>query len=206
MSLLGHQKRRPLASDRRDSVSNELKAVLISEACRLRMTDLTNEEVTMADVSSAVSMTHVPWNKGKTIGAKPPLRTKHVGLSGPSFRSKVAFGTLRSSTSPSVASSVVAISSPSKLMMSRRVAMPRIERLSGKRRPVKFELTEATRRAVDGYVRTANRRPGSCLLAGRRKPDGSLTTPSMHGISGFPALAWTRTYSGRASCAEQKLH
>jgi hypothetical protein len=28
----------------------------------------------------------VPWNKGKLIGAKLPLRAKHVGRSGPSCR------------------------------------------------------------------------------------------------------------------------
>ena len=32
----------------------------------------------MIDVSSVVSTKHIPWNKGKLIGAKPPLRPKHV--------------------------------------------------------------------------------------------------------------------------------
>ena len=43
-------------------------------------------------------------------------------------------------------------------------------------RPVKFELTEATRQAVDDHLRTAGRRSGTYLFAGRRKPDGNLTT------------------------------
>jgi hypothetical protein len=38
------------------------------------------EEVIMADVSSTSENVskHVSWNKGKIIGAKPPLRPKHV--------------------------------------------------------------------------------------------------------------------------------
>jgi hypothetical protein len=32
----------------------------------------------MTDVTDAVSAKHIPWNKGKIIGAKPPLRPKHV--------------------------------------------------------------------------------------------------------------------------------
>ena len=32
----------------------------------------------MTDVSSTISTKHIPWNKGKIIGAKPPLRPKHV--------------------------------------------------------------------------------------------------------------------------------
>lgn len=32
----------------------------------------------MTDVSSAISTNHIAWNKGKIIGAKPPLRPQHV--------------------------------------------------------------------------------------------------------------------------------
>lgn len=35
---------------------------------------------------------------------------------------------------------------------------------------------EATRQAVDDYVQIANRKSGSWLFAGRRQPDGGLTT------------------------------
>jgi hypothetical protein len=38
------------------------------------------EEVTMTEVSSTIESVpkHVPWNKGKIGGAKPPLRPNHV--------------------------------------------------------------------------------------------------------------------------------
>jgi integrase len=42
-------------------------------------------------------------------------------------------------------------------------------------RPVRFELTEVTRQALDDYARASGRRPGQCLFPGRRGPD-HLTT------------------------------
>ena len=33
-------------------------------------------------------------------------------------------------------------------------------------RPVRFELTEQTRQAVDGYIRTAGKKPGEFLFTG----------------------------------------
>jgi integrase len=43
-------------------------------------------------------------------------------------------------------------------------------------RPVRFELTEVTRQALDDYLRASGRRPGQCLSLGRRGPDQHLTT------------------------------
>jgi integrase len=43
-------------------------------------------------------------------------------------------------------------------------------------RPVRFELTEVTRQALDDYLRTSGRRPGQCLFLGRCGPDQHLTT------------------------------
>ena len=43
-------------------------------------------------------------------------------------------------------------------------------------RPVRFELTEATRQAVDDYVRAAGKKPGEYLFTGRGGPARSLTT------------------------------
>jgi hypothetical protein len=48
----------------------------------------------MADSSSSSDnlAKRVPWNKGKVVGATPPLRPSTSGRSGPSFRSKAGFG------------------------------------------------------------------------------------------------------------------
>jgi integrase len=43
-------------------------------------------------------------------------------------------------------------------------------------RPVKFEISETTRQAVDDYLRISGKRPGDYLFAGRRGPDRALTT------------------------------
>ena len=43
-------------------------------------------------------------------------------------------------------------------------------------RPVRFELTEVTRQAVDDYLRVSGRKEGQCLFPGRRGPDAHLTT------------------------------
>ena len=39
-------------------------------------------------------------------------------------------------------------------------------------RPVRFELTEPTRQALDDYLRVADRKPGEYLFPGRRNSDG----------------------------------
>lgn len=55
-----------------------------------------------------------------------------------------------------------------------------IERASVRQRktghPVKFELTDQTREAVDAYVKVARRRPGDFLFPSRRRPDRPMTT------------------------------
>jgi integrase len=43
-------------------------------------------------------------------------------------------------------------------------------------RPVRFELTEATRQAVDDYVKATGKRPGDYLFTGRHGLNRCLTT------------------------------
>jgi integrase len=43
-------------------------------------------------------------------------------------------------------------------------------------RPVRFELTEVTRQALDDYLRISSRKVGQCLFPGRGAPDRHLTT------------------------------
>jgi integrase len=43
-------------------------------------------------------------------------------------------------------------------------------------RPVRFELSEQTRQAVDDYLRATGKRPGEFLFTGRRGPDRNMTT------------------------------
>ena len=43
-------------------------------------------------------------------------------------------------------------------------------------RPVRFELSEQTRQAVDDYLKASGKRPGDFLFTGRCGPDRSMTT------------------------------
>jgi integrase len=49
-------------------------------------------------------------------------------------------------------------------------------RLKKTGRPVRFELTEQTRQAVDDYVRAAAKKPGEFIFTGRRGSGRSVTT------------------------------
>ena len=80
------------------------------------------------------STRRLPWNKGKLIGAKPPLRPSHVW----SIRTKLQMADrkrdLALSTSPSTASFGAVTSSPCASTTWRRADMPWIGRPSVRRR------------------------------------------------------------------------
>ena len=42
--------------------------------------------------------------------------------------------------------------------------------------PVRFELTEQTRQAVDDYLRASGKKPGEFMFTGCRAPERSMTT------------------------------
>jgi len=44
------------------------------------------------------------------------------------------------------------------------------------RRPVKFELTEQTRQAVEDYLRASGKKPGEVMFSGRRQGDHCMKT------------------------------
>lgn len=134
----------------------------------------------MADilsVSPAVSK-RTPWNKGKIVGAKPPLRPKHVW----SIRTKLQVeGRMRDLALFNVAidsklrgCDVVALKvddvAPGGYAADRASVR---QKKTG--RPVKFELTELTRQAIDDYLRVTSRKSGEYLFTGRRLT-GHMTT------------------------------
>ena len=135
----------------------------------------------MTEVLSTVERAskHVPWNKGKIIGAKPPLRPKHVW----SIRTKLQVeGRLRDLALFNVAidsklrgCDVVALKvddiAPSGYSADRASVR---QKKTG--RPVKFELTESTRQAVDDYLKATGKKAGEYLFTGRRRPNCNLTT------------------------------
>jgi integrase len=115
-----------------------------------------NEEHVIPDTSR-----RQPWNKGKLIGAKPPLRPKHVW----SIRTKLQVGgRARDLAMFNLAidsklrgCDVVALKvedvAPSGFTVDRATVR---QKKTG--RPVRFELTEQTRQSVDEYMKATNNR------------------------------------------------
>jgi integrase len=120
-----------------------------------------------------------PWNKGKFTGAKPPLRPKHVW----SIRSKLQ----AEKRTRDLAMFNLAIDS--KLRACDVVAL-KIEdiapngyaadraniRQKKTGQPVRFEMTEQTRQAVDEYLRVSRKRPGQLMFNSRLGADRGMTT------------------------------
>jgi integrase len=119
------------------------------------------------------------WNKGKLIGAKPPLRPKHVW----SIRTKLQVeGRTRDLAMFNLAidsklrgCDVVALKiediAPSGYAIDRATVR---QKKTGQ--PVKFELTEQTRQAIDDYLRAVGKKPGQFLFSGRGGPGRCMTT------------------------------
>ena len=95
-----------------------------------------------------------PWKKGKLIVQKPPLRPIDSKLRG---------------------CDVVALRvedvAPSGYAVDRATVR---QKKTG--RPVRFELTEQTRQAVDDYIKAAGKKPGEFLFSGRGDHNRCMTT------------------------------
>src|SRR6202048_599448 len=119
------------------------------------------------------------WNKGKLIGAKPPLRPKHVW----SIRTKLQIqGRTRDLAMFNLAidsklrgCDVVALKvediAPHGYAVDRATVR---QRKTGQ--PVRFEVTEQTRQAVDDYIRVTGKKSGEFLFVSRRRGLGRCMT------------------------------
>jgi integrase len=120
-----------------------------------------------------------PWNKGKLIGAKPPIRAKHVW----SIRTKLQIeGRVRDLAMFNLAidsklrgCDVVNLKvedvTPHGQVVDRATVL---QKKTGQL--VRFELTEQTREAVDAYIKVVRSKPGQFLFLGRRGSDRAITT------------------------------
>ena len=116
-----------------------------------------------------------PWNKGRLIGAKPPFRQKHVWAIHtmlqvePSKRDLAMFNLaidskLRGCDVVSIRVDDVA---PNGYAVDRATVR---QRKTG--RPVRFELTEHTRQAIDNYLKVSRKKPGEFLFTGPKSGRG----------------------------------
>ena len=134
-------------------------------------------EVHQGLIAPAPSLT--PWNKGKLIGAKPPLWPKHVW----SIRTKLQI------EGRTLDLALFNLAIDSKLRGCDVVAL-RVEdvapngyaiaratvRQKKTDRPVRFELPDQTRQAIDSYLKAASKKPGELLFTSRRRPGKGMTT------------------------------
>jgi integrase len=120
----------------------------------------------------------IPWNKGKLTGAKPPLQPKHVW----SIRTKLQM----TDRKRDLALFNLAIDSKLRgcdvVVLKVEDIAPHgyaVDRATVRQkktgRPVRFELTEQTRQALDDYLSVANRKRGDFLFAAQRQPSRSLS-------------------------------
>ena len=122
---------------------------------------------------------HVPWNKGKLTGSKPPLRPKHVWA----IRTKLQIeGRLRDLAMFNLAidsklrgCDIVALKvedvAPNGYALDRATVR---QKKTG--RQVRLELTEPSRQAIDDYLRQVTKKPCEFLFSGRRGPARTMTT------------------------------
>ena len=120
-----------------------------------------------------------PWNRGKLIGPKPPLRQKHVW----EIRTKLQIEQRARDLA------IFNLAIDSKLRGCDVVALKvedvapngySVDRATVRQRktgrPVRFELTEQTRQAVDDHIRAISKKPGEFLFSGRRGLGQCMTT------------------------------
>src|SRR3979490_2005437 len=123
------------------------------------------EEIAMQDqVNGTRAPKRVPWNKGRLTGSKPPLRPKHVW----SIRTKLQIeGRARDLAMFNLAidsklrgCDVVAIRVED-VAASGYTADRATVRQKKTGRPVRFEMSEQTRQAIDDYLRLPAKAPAS---------------------------------------------
>ena len=129
--------------------------------------------------TSAVTPRCIPWNKGKLIGPKPPLQPKHVWairtrlqLAGRT-RDLALFNLAIDSKlrGCDVVSLKVEDVAPHGYAVDRATV-----RQNKTGRPVRFEITEQTRQAIDEHLAVSRKRPGDFLFHGRRGNGRCLST------------------------------
>jgi integrase len=152
-----------------------------------------------------VASKRIPWNKGKLTGAKSPLRPKHVW----SIRTKLQMADRKRDLA------LFNLAIDSKLRGCDVIAFKvediaphgyAIDRATVRQKktgqPVRFEVTEQTRQAVDDYLRVANRKRGDLLLPRGVNLIGASRSGNMRvwSATGYAASVSIRACSVRIHC------
>ena len=128
--------------------------------------------------SVSLNTKRAPWNKGKLIGPRPPLRQKHVWAIRTRLQIEQQLRDLAlfnlAIDSKLRGCDVVAIRVDDVAPNGHAIARATVrQKKTG--RPVRFELTEQTRQAINEYLVASGRKAGDYLFNGRRSGQ-SMTT------------------------------
>ncbi len=133
----------------------------------------------ISNEQTVVTKPHQPWNKGKFTGPKPPLQARHVWA----IRTRLQLAERKRDLALfnlaidsklrgcDVVSLKVEDIAPNGSAMDRATVR---QRKTG--RPVKFEITELTRQAVDDYLSTVQKKPSDFMFTGYCGKGRCLTT------------------------------
>jgi integrase len=133
-----------------------------------------------------------PWNKGRLVGAKPPLRVKHVWAIRTQLhirckpRDLAMFNLAIDSKLRGCDLVALRVSDVAPLGCAVDRAVVR-QRKTG--HPVKFEVSELTREALDSYIRGVGARPGDYLFPSKRRAGSCISTRHYARL----VQQWTRT-------------
>jgi integrase len=128
------------------------------------------------DTATTIAGRSIPWNKGKLLGQKPPLRLKDLGHPirlqlDHRARELVLFN---------LATTAVAGALWTRVHDAvQRSHVPPARRQKKTQRPVQFEITEQTREAVAAWVKEAHRQPEHFLFPSRVSGSPHLSTPAV---------------------------
>jgi len=134
------------------------------------------------------SQSRVPWNKGKIIGAKPPLRQKHVWAIRTMLqneRNKRDLAMFNLATDSKLRGCDVVATRVDDVAPNGYATDRATVRQKKTGRPVRFELTEHTRQAIDDYLKVCGKKPGEFLFTSSKS--GRSMTSRQYGrlVSGW---------------------
>ena len=153
------------------------------------------------------SQQHVPWNKGKLIGQKAPLKLKDIWAIrirlqlGHNIRDLALFNLAIDSKLRACDLVKLRVSDVSHggQMAARAMVM---QQKTG--RPVQFEITQSTREAVQAWIAHADLNSCSPVAYQTRLTFRRGSTPGLS-IVGWKKLALSRAPTAHSRCAEPRL-
>ena len=156
--------------------------------------------------SATAGRRHEPWNKGKLVGQKCPLKLK--GIWAIRIRLQIVHRIRELALFNLAINSKLRACDLVRLRVrdvahEERVAALAIVMQQKTRRPVQFEITEQTREAVANWIESARLKPEDYLFPSRLRQSPHLSTRQYARIVDRwvrARLAWTRPPTARIRC------